>query len=49
MHVGSVVTVKYRGEMLTREIIKIAFFDEGYSIFWIEGVTESFTKKDVIE
>jgi len=46
MHVGSLATVKYRGEVITREIIRVADYG-AYKLYWLEGIMECFTRADL--
>lgn len=46
MHTGSIVTVEYKGELITREIIRVTQYDM-HNIYWLEGINdECFSEKD---
>jgi hypothetical protein len=46
MHIGSMATVNYQGQLVTREITDITDFGM-YKLYWLLGIAECFTQEEL--
>lgn len=46
MDIGSMATVNYNGQLLTREITEITDYGM-YKLYWLLGIPECFTREEL--